>query len=501
MLPIHEVAWTLAAGLLVCAYSGAALLVALHLCTWLHLLWLRRQVLAQQQPQPEDEDLPFILVQLPIYNEGPVVGPLLQAVAALDWPRDRLRVQVLDDSTDDSPERIAALLPALRAAGLQITHLRRGHREGFKAGALAHGLEQDEAPLVAILDADFRPRPSWLAEAYAALAPGVGLVQCRWAFLNADHSLLTRAQALHLDAHFALEQVARSGGGLLMGFNGTAGLWRRSCIEAAGGWEGDTLTEDLDLAYRAQLAGQVLRYVDEIAVPCELPEGLSAVRSQQHRWIRGGAQVGRKLLGRLWRSDQARRRRLHGAGHLLASSVFLPVLALCTLSPLLPASLHFGPRWLGTALLPASLLLRGVLGVILLAYGTVCVQRSGAMGAGLLRLLRDLPPFLVLVTAITAHNARAAWMGWRGPTGSFVRTPKGGQVAQKAPLPDSFAAETVLTLLSWLGLASAIAWAPWGMGPFLAVQALAFSLLVVWTLAEQRAAPAAAATPGAAPAP
>ncbi len=468
----------MAEALALALFGLAALAVSLHALALLHLL-LRRPRPAV--PVPLGDDLPVVTVQLPLFNEPDVAGALLRCVAALDWPPERLQIQVLDDSTDETPGIVAAEVEWMRRRGLAVQHLRRAERTGFKAGALAEGLQTARGELIAILDADFRPRPDWLRQAVACLAPDVGLVQCRWSFRNADASLLTRAQALHLDAHFAVEQQARSAG-LFMGFNGTAGVWRRAAIDAAGGWEGDTLTEDLDLAYRAQLAGWRLRYVDDIDVPSDLPDQLGAVRSQQHRWIRGGAQVARKLLLRLWRSRQPLQRKLHGTAHLLASSVFLPVLLLCLLAPVL-------------AFVPAGgvvgVLLRGVLGVLVLVYGTACVRRAG--WGGLWRLVRDLPVFLVLVTAICVHDAHAAWLGWTAGTGTFVRTPKGSRVVPRR-LPPTLPMEALVAVWSWVGLVAAVARGQWGGAAFLSAQALGFSGLVVASFLSLRreAAPVAA---------
>ena len=461
----------------------AATAIGLHVLAWLHLLWLRRAGSTPVPPVLVGDELPALTLQLPLYNEAAVAEELLCCCARLDWPG--LELQVLDDSTDETVAIVARVVDELRAEGVDIVHLRRGSREGFKAGALAAGLERARGELVAILDADFRPDPLWLRRAVACLEPTDGLVQCRWAFRNPGASVLTRAQALHLDAHFALEQQARFAGGLLMGFNGTAGVWRRACIEAAGGWEGDTLTEDLDLAYRAQLAGWRLRYVDAIAVGSDLPEGLSAVRAQQHRWIRGGAQVARKLLGRLWRGREPLRRKLQGTAHLLASSVFLPVLLLCVLTPALPL-LQQGAGPVEAALFGyAGWVLRGVLLVLVVAYATVCRQREGCPWRGLRRLARDFPPFLALVTAISAHDAWAAWKGWVGPTGTFVRTPKGPTPLPRE-LPGAVVWEVGLAAWSWTGLVLAVGAQAWGLVPFLGFQAVAFSALVGLTMWPSR---------------
>ncbi|MFT5681503.1 MAG: cellulose synthase/poly-beta-1,6-N-acetylglucosamine synthase-like glycosyltransferase [Myxococcota bacterium] len=467
-------------GCLLTAYTLASLCVVVHVISWLHLLVMRRRAPVRGVGGGE----PVVTVQLPLYNEAPSVAGLLAAVAALDWPADRLEVQVLDDSTDHTPATVAEAVERLQAEGLDIHHIRRDSRAGFKAGALAAGLVVARGEVIAIFDADFRPEPGFLKAAIGWLDPDIGLVQARWCFTNRTASLLTRAQALHLDAHFALEQAGRSGGNLLMGFNGTAGVWRRACIEAAGGWEGDTLTEDLDLAYRAQLAGWKLRYVDDIGVDSELPEDLPAVRSQQHRWIRGGAQVARKLLVALWRSDQPLRRRIQGTAHLLASSLFLPVLLICVLTPLLPVALAVGPDWTAAALSVPGEVLRVVLVLLVVSYGVVCWKREPGW-AGLRRLVRDFPVYLALATAICLHNTQAALLGWTGPTGTFVRTPKRGHALAVGRLVPG---EVALLVWSWVGVAVAVALGLPSMALFVTFQALAFTALCALTLRPIRSA-------------
>ena len=472
--------------------SVAALAIAVHTAAWLHLLLVRRRPTARPAPLPEAPSLPRMTVQLPLFNEAGQVGDLLGAVAALRWPRDRFEVQVLDDSTDETPGVVAAALPGLRAAGVDVVHLRRGDRSGFKAGALRAGLSASRGELIAIFDADFRPEPEFLLRAVAALGPDRGLVQARWAHRNARASVRTRAQALHLDAHFTLEQQARSSAGLLMGFNGTAGVWRRACIEAAGGWEADTLTEDLDLAYRAQLAGWRLGYVDTLSVDSELPDAMDAIRAQQHRWIRGGAQVARKLLRPLWRSEQPLRRKLQGTAHLLSSSVYIPVLALALALPSLPFVLRWGPEWAGVGLGAVGAVLRGVLLGLVACYLLVCATRERGVIAGAWRLVRDFPVFLALATAFAPWCARAAWMGWTAPTGEFVRTPKGEAQRRRAPRPVTLLAEAGLLVWSVVGVVAAVGLAQPLLVPFIGLQAGAFGALLWMTLrpAPRRATPA-----------
>ena len=258
------------------------------------------------------EDWPQVLVQLPLYNEVYVAERSMRALAALRAPSSRLLIQVLDDSDDGTRSVVDRVARELKEKGVPIEVVRRANRSGFKAGALAHGLAAaPEAEAVAIFDADFTPPPDFLEKTLPVLLsqPDVGLVQTRWGHLNRDASLLTRAQGVFLDGHFAVEHAARHALGHPFNFNGTAGLWRRRAIDGAGGWQGDTITEDLDLSYRAQLVGWRFLYVHEAVAPAELPESWSAFRAQQGRWVRGSVQTSRKLLTRVLTSRCLSRRR------------------------------------------------------------------------------------------------------------------------------------------------------------------------------------------------
>src|SRR6266481_635286 len=239
-----------------------------------------------ESPLPRDDRLPRVLVQLPVFNERHVIDRLIESAAAIDWPRDRLEIQVLDDSTDDTTTMARRHVERLQAQGVRATLVRRADRSGFKAGALRWGLARSDAEFVAIFDSDFVPPRDFLRRCIGPLLadPGLALVQARWEHLNATESLLTRAQALQLDAHFAIEQSARAWSGLDMPFNGTCGLWRRQAIDDAGGWHADTLTEDLDLSYRVHLKGWRTTILLDVGVPGELPDELAAWRAQQHRW-------------------------------------------------------------------------------------------------------------------------------------------------------------------------------------------------------------------------
>ena len=254
-------------------------------------------------PSARFAHLPSVTIQLPLYNEYHVVERLLDTVAQIDYPRDRLQIQVLDDSTDATSDRARQRCEQLRADGLDIDYLHRTHRTGFKAGALAAGLASATGEFVLILDADFVP-PSDLLHStiHYFTDPRVGMVQTRWGHLNREHSLLTRIQSIFLDGHFVIEHTARSRSGRFFNFNGTCGVWRKTAIVDAGGWQHDTLTEDLDLSYRAQLAGWRFAYLDDVVVPAEVPATVSALEVQQRRWAQGGVQTGRKVLPRLLRT-------------------------------------------------------------------------------------------------------------------------------------------------------------------------------------------------------
>lgn len=366
-------------------------------------------------------DAPHVLVQLPVRDEPAVVARLVEAVAALDWPRDRLTVQLLDDSGPDAAALGAAAVARAAAAGLRITQLRRSARHGFKAGALAHGLAHDEAPFVAVFDADFVPPTDFLRRLLPHFAdPRVGLVQARWGHLNRDASLLTRAQAVLLDAHLLVEHVARQHAGRFFNFNGTAGVWRRACIDAAGGWAHDTLTEDLDLSYRAQLAGWRFVYDPSVVVPSELPADMRAFRMQQHRWVKGALQTARKLLATVWRAPLPFATRLEGAVHLTANLVYPALLALVLLmAPVLAGPTRWPAPWvLGSQV---ALFLVGTLPVVLfLALGQ---WRAGQRGW---RLAADVGLALLLCGGLAWWLTRAVFEGLLGATGEFVRTPKSG---------------------------------------------------------------------------
>jgi cellulose synthase/poly-beta-1,6-N-acetylglucosamine synthase-like glycosyltransferase len=399
-------------------------LLSLHLATLTALRWLLPE---RQRPAwlPAEDELPTVLVQVPLYNEGELVERALASIAALDWPRERLVIQVLDDSTDGSLAASRRAVAGLRMRGWQVSLHHRAVRRGFKAGALAAGLEGCEAPFVAVFDADFMPAPDFLRRTLGVLLadPGVGHVQARWLHANRDASRLTRAQARLLDGHFRVEQAVRHRLGLPVPFNGTCGVWRRAAIETAGGWSGDTLTEDLDLSLRACFAGWDSAYLEDLGVPGELPISARAWRVQQFRWTKGFVQCLRKLAPRVWTSQLPVWQKLLIGLQLVQPLSFL-VGSLCLLAALPFISGHAAPGPVLTAMALTTTTI-GLLGPIsmLLTGGLV----GGARQAPMRALLRDAVVALVLTSGLLVSNARAALEALLGIQSPFVRTPKGQQ--------------------------------------------------------------------------
>jgi cellulose synthase/poly-beta-1,6-N-acetylglucosamine synthase-like glycosyltransferase len=362
---------------------------------------------------------PVVTVQLPLFNERYVAERLIHAVCALDWPRDRLEIQVLDDSTDDTREIVAEIVEGLRTEGHDIHHIHRTDRTGYKAGALEAGLARARGEFIAIFDADFVPPPDLLRQAIAHFTDRrIGLIQVRWDHLNREHSLLTRIQGLMLDGHFVVEHTARHRSGRFFNFNGTAGLWRRQCIEAAGGWQHDTLTEDLDLSYRAQLAGWQFLYRPDLTAPAELPAEINAFKSQQHRWTKGSIQTGLKLLPAIWRARLPLRVKTEATFHLTDNFSYLLMLLLSLLmGPVLFIRHAHGLNWFYLVDLP--LFLSATMSV---AAFYLCAMSE--IDGGWRRRALLLPALMAMGIGLCINNARAVIEALMGHDSPFVRTPK-----------------------------------------------------------------------------
>ncbi len=386
------------------------------------LLYLRHR---KEKPEPAGNfsEPPLVTVQLPLYNEKFVASRLLEAAAALDWPKEKLEIQVLDDSTDETRELVAAKVAELRRRAVPITHVHRDERKGFKAGALAAGLEKAKGEYVAVFDADFLPPPDFLTRTIPFFTdPKVGMVQARWGHLNRSHSLLTAVQAVLLDGHFLLEHTARHRSGRFFNFNGTAGIWRKEAIEDAGGWDQDTLTEDLDLSYRAQLRGWKFVYLPDLVVPGELPAEMNAFKSQQHRWTKGALENSRKLLPRLWKAPVPLKVKLEATVHMTSNLAYLFMLAVSLiLLPVLAWRLHHANTWLTWAA-DGFILFAATISVLLFYALSQAVQGKGR----LLRSLLLFPLLMALGIGISLNNALAVLEGLAGKKSPFVRTPKTG---------------------------------------------------------------------------
>lgn len=371
-------------------------------------------------PPPIDQ-WPTVLVQLPLYNERYVAERVIDAVCAFDYPRDRLTVQVLDDSTDVTATIVAAVVHRWRERGVAIEHVRRDNRVGYKAGALAYGLTLSNAELVAIFDADFVPGPDFLRQLVPQFHDGrVGMVQARWEHLNRQDTVLTEAQAILLDGHFVNEHGGREARGHFFNFNGTAGIWRRACIEDAGGWSGETLTEDLDLSYRAQLAGWRFVYRPDVTVPAELPADTTAFKIQQHRWAKGSIETARLLLPRILRAQRLPRSvRLEAVFHLAANFAYPLVLVLALLMPFAVAARYSVTGvWLQ---LIDLLFLFGSTGSLVFFY--MAAERYNRDSS---RTVRHLPMVLALGIGLAVNNSRAVLEAVMRKRSAFARTPKVG---------------------------------------------------------------------------
>ncbi|HKB07455.1 MAG TPA: cellulose synthase family protein, partial [Candidatus Polarisedimenticolia bacterium] len=404
---------------IVALYLAILTILALYGGHRAYLLYLYRRHRGERHRVYRLDSLPPVTVQLPIYNERYVVERLIRAVCALDYPRDRLEIQVLDDS-DDGTSRIAArMIAEMRGRGHDIRHLRRGFRSGYKAGALAHGLRQARGEMIAIFDADFVPEPGYLLDLIHAFGnPRVGMVQARWGHMNRDYSRLTRIQAILLDGHFVIEHAARHLSGRFFNFNGTAGIWRRACIESAGGWQADTLTEDLDLSYRAQLMGWQFEFAPDVVVPAELPADIDAVRAQQRRWARGSIETARKILPRLLRARLPLGAKVEALFHLTANASYPLLVALSLL--IVPATIVRQKAGLTTlALLDLPLVLLSTLSIS--AFYLAGQREIGRSGRSAARLLPGLMTFGI---GLAVSNARGVLLAFSRRSGEFVRTPK-----------------------------------------------------------------------------
>jgi cellulose synthase/poly-beta-1,6-N-acetylglucosamine synthase-like glycosyltransferase len=456
---------TVAIAVLVLFAGTLLLLLPFALHRTLLLLAARERRREARGAWPERR-LPRVTIQLPVYNERTVVERLVDAACSVDYPRALLQIQVLDDSTDETSLRAARRVRAWRRRGVDAVHVRRGSRSGFKAGALAHGTALARGDFLLVLDADFVAPPDLVRRLLPPFRDeSVGMVQARWDHLNEPESGLTRAQALLLDGHFFFEHGGRHARGLFFNFNGTAGMWRRRCLEEAGGWHADTLTEDLDLSYRAQMAGWRFAFLDDVGVPAEVPADVGALEVQQRRWAQGGIQTARKILPRLLRGPWSRRVKVEAVVHLCGHLAH-PLTALLALL-IFPAAMARRSLGLDHLLWADLPLFLAATGPFLLFYGTAGRRRGRPWRVVVPGVLRTLS----LGIGLSVPVSRAVLRGLGSSREPFVRTPKRGsrsEVGYRSPGdPKDTAAKLLFggTLLGYLALA--VAGGYWAQIPFL----------------------------------
>ncbi|MCL2822763.1 MAG: glycosyltransferase [Polyangiaceae bacterium] len=465
--------------LVLCGYG-------LHRSHLVYLYWRNRDripLLREGGKNPVSHaDAPFVTIQLPLYNEATVVARILRAVAKMDYPRDRFEIQILDDSTDETKHIVDIEAKNLIDQGVDASVVRRAVRVGYKAGALDAGLNTAKGELVAIFDADFVPQPDFLRSLVGEFRdPSVAMVQARWGHMNRELSLMTRVQALMLDGHHLVENRARFSSGRLFNFSGTGGMWRIKAIQDAGGWQHDTLTEDLDLSYRAQLKGWRFVYREDVVSPSELPEDVSSLRAQQYRWAKGTVQTARKLLGVVLRSNLSVPQRIEAVFHLtphfayplmmVLSILLLPALLLSPKTDLLAMAIVDLPLCFGTTM---------SLGLF---YGMAERSQGGSAWTG----LRRLPALIALGMGMAPHLTRAVSDGLQSMAGEFVRTPKKGTVAGRysthANLP---LAEMALCCVSTCSVIAALNTGHWIAAPFASLFAFGYGYVATLVIREQR---------------
>ncbi len=441
-----------------------------------------------------DEELtsyPYLTIQLPIFNELYMVDRLIDAVCAIHYPKSKLEIQILDDSTDETTQAIAEKIVAFLENGFDIQHIRRGTRTGFKAGALQEGLRQSKGEFIAVFDSDFIPSPDFLLKTipYFRQYERLGMVQTRWGHLNKNYSLLTKLQAFGLDAHFTIEQGGRAHANSFINFNGTGGVWRKDCIIDAGGWSADTLTEDLDLSYRAQLKGWNFQYLEDVESPAELPVLMPAIKSQQFRWNKGAAETAQKLLRTVFKSGKlSKTSKIHALLHLYNSSIFLFLLVAAVTSVPLLYIMHLNPG-LHDAIASSGVLIIG-LGCITYFYWVA--HRSLKQDHSLIHFIQIFPSFLTITMGLSLHNTLAVIQGIVGKKTAFIRTPKFNIIKKQ----DSWVGnkyiqfsmnwttlfEGLLTLYFLAGIAMAFYWREFGWLVFHGMLCIGFGVVFIYSV-------------------
>ncbi len=476
--------------LVIIGYGASLLVICVFSLGQFNLAWHYRK--AAKRSSIEREPLvhyPMVTVQLPIYNERYVIERLIDSVAAFDYPKDRLEIQVLDDSTDETKDIVAAKVAAFKAQGLDIKQVRRDMRTGYKAGALEYGMEQAKGEYLAIFDADFLPPKDFLTRTLTGFThENIGMVQTRWGHINQDYSVLTKMQAFGLNAHFTIEQKGRLAAGSFINFNGTAGIWRKTCIQDAGGWHHDTLTEDLDLSYRAQLKGWKFEFMEELLSPAELPVVIPAVKSQQYRWNKGAAETARKNLGKVLKSKIGFQHKVRATFHLLNSSVFLFLLISAILSIPMLYIKDQNPA-LGILFDLGSIFIIGFVAMSMFYWASA---KAAAPDYRFRSFITQFPMFLSYSMGLALHNSVAIMEGYMGIKTPFIRTPKfavqkkgdswKGNVYLKSSITPLTILEGLLALYFVFGMAAGIALGDYGLLFFHLMLAAGFGYIFLISL-------------------
>ncbi|MBL1281221.1 MAG: glycosyltransferase [Fluviicola sp.] len=450
---------------------------------------------AEIKPVFDPNNTPKVTIQLPMYNELYVADRIIETVANFDYPADKFQIQVLDDSTDETVDVIAKKVAEVAAKGINIQHIHRTDRTGYKAGALDDAMDRVEGDFIGIFDADFIPDPDFLQKVMPYFNDEkVGVVQTRWGHINKDYSLLTELQAFGLNGHFAIEQGGRTASGHFINFNGTGGVWRKTCIEDAGGWEHDTLTEDLDLSYRAQLKGWRFEYREDVIAPAELPITMSALKSQQHRWMKGGAECFIKMWKQLATTKGVRlSNRIHGLSHLFNSSVFIFILIIALLSLVV---LHIKDSFsdLNNVLQYAAFFLISTV-FLMYYYWHSYRDKTKNLFTSFLKFFGRFFVFLMVSMGLSLNNSVAVIEGYLGIKSSFVRTPKFNLAANDSAKENKYDKKSLsilnigegLLFLLFLGTAiNRTIYGDLGMVPFHLMLAFGFGLVFYHSIKELR---------------
>ncbi len=480
--------------IVIIGYAGFLLFIFLFSLGQLHLTWhyLRARKKRRKDP-PVLSSYPNVTVQLPLFNEKYVAERLIDHMCRLDYPAEMLEIQVLDDSTDETVGIVAGRVDKWRAQGIDIRHIRRSDREGFKAGALAYGLKEARGSFIAIFDADFLPDQDFLKKTLPCFEEDTGVVQTRWGHLNRDYSMLTRLQAFGLDAHFSVEQTGRNHAGSFINFNGTGGIWRKECIEDAGGWSADTLTEDLDLSYRAQLRGWKFKFLEDQVSPAELPVIMPAIKSQQYRWNKGAAETARKNLRQVFRSNLSLTGKIHAFFHLLNSSVFICLFLAALLSVPALSIKVWNPGFI--PFFHAGVIF--MIGFLAIAwFYWVSVKHTYTGKHPFLYFLKTFPMFLVVSMGLSLHNGMAVMEGLLGIRSPFIRTPKFNILGKKGRWEENTYIKPEITLSTWLegllalyfvaAIVAGIIWNDYGLLLFHVMLALGFGLVFYYSVRPVR---------------